>query len=108
MYGRPYGKSLCHAWGAGPLYLLARYFAGLRPASPGYKSYIVEPHLAGLGSFRATFPAGKDRVEIAASERDGVLRIEIESGTDGKLILGNGRKTVDLPGGRRHVIEEKA
>ncbi|MCL2752095.1 MAG: alpha-rhamnosidase [Firmicutes bacterium] len=25
MYGRPYGKSLCHAWGAAPLYLLGRY-----------------------------------------------------------------------------------
>ena len=25
MYGRKYGKSLCHAWGASPIYLLARY-----------------------------------------------------------------------------------
>ena len=25
MYDRKYGKSLCHAWGAAPLYLLARY-----------------------------------------------------------------------------------
>ena len=25
MYGRKYGKSLCHAWGAAPLYLLGRY-----------------------------------------------------------------------------------
>lgn len=26
MYGDPYGKSLCHAWGASPIYLLGRYF----------------------------------------------------------------------------------
>jgi len=26
MYGRKYGKSLCHAWGAAPLYLLGRYY----------------------------------------------------------------------------------
>ena len=30
MYGDPFGKSLCHAWAASPIYLLARYFAGLR------------------------------------------------------------------------------
>lgn len=29
MYGDPYGKSLCHAWAASPIYLLARYFVGL-------------------------------------------------------------------------------
>lgn len=29
MYGDRFGKSLCHAWGASPVYLLARYFVGL-------------------------------------------------------------------------------
>lgn len=28
MYGDPYGKSMCHAWAASPIYLLARYFNG--------------------------------------------------------------------------------
>ena len=27
MYGDPYGKSLCHAWAASPIYLLSRYFS---------------------------------------------------------------------------------
>lgn len=29
MYGRKYGKSLCHAWGATPLYIIGRYIVGL-------------------------------------------------------------------------------
>ena len=29
MYGRPYGKSLCHAWGASPIYLLGKYYLGV-------------------------------------------------------------------------------
>ena len=31
MYGRPYGKSLCHAWGASPIYLLGKYYLGVKP-----------------------------------------------------------------------------
>lgn len=29
MYGDRFGKSLCHAWAASPIYFLARYYAGL-------------------------------------------------------------------------------
>ena len=48
MYGRPFGKSLCHAWGANPVYLFGKYLLGVKPLTPGYKSYLVEPSLAGL------------------------------------------------------------
>ncbi|HWK07111.1 MAG TPA: hypothetical protein VNS58_25935 [Puia sp.] len=48
MYGRPFGRSLCHAWGASPVYLLAKYYLGVRPLSPGYASYVVAPVLGGL------------------------------------------------------------
>jgi len=30
MYGDRFGKSLCHAWAASPIYLLAKYFVGLQ------------------------------------------------------------------------------
>ena len=31
MYGNKYGKSLCHAWGASPIYLLGKYYLGVTP-----------------------------------------------------------------------------
>ena len=43
MYGDPYGKSLCHAWSASPIYLLARYFVGLTPLNPGGEKYELSP-----------------------------------------------------------------
>ena len=41
MYGDPYGKSLCHAWAASPIYLLSRYFVGLREAAASPSGYRV-------------------------------------------------------------------
>jgi len=48
MYGRKFAKSLCHAWGASPIYLLGKYYLGVKPTSPGYETYRVEPNLGGL------------------------------------------------------------
>lgn len=31
MYGNKYGKSLCHAWGVSPIYLLGKYYLGVTP-----------------------------------------------------------------------------
>jgi hypothetical protein len=56
MYGRPYGKSLCHAWGASPLYLIGRYFLGVEPVKPGYEEYVVRPQLAGSTGWKVRCP----------------------------------------------------
>lgn len=42
-YDRPYGKSLCHAWGAGPLFLLPELFAGARPVEDGWRKFQLDP-----------------------------------------------------------------
>ena len=34
MYNRPFGKSLCHAWGGNPVYLLGRYYLGMKGTVP--------------------------------------------------------------------------
>lgn len=64
MYGDPYGKSLCHAWAASPIYLLARYFVGLRPTSTGGKTYAVELKGQYFTHLDCTFPMGEKLVRI--------------------------------------------
>jgi hypothetical protein len=64
MYGDPFGKSLCHAWGASPIYLLGRYFLGVRPTSPGYETYEVKPALQYFDKLDCTIPVGKKFVHI--------------------------------------------
>lgn len=53
MYGDRFGKSLCHAWAASPIYLLGRYFAGLRREETGF---VVEPRLEYFESLDCTLP----------------------------------------------------
>ena len=58
MYGDKFGKSLCHAWGASPIYLLGRWFLGVAPTSPGYATFEVRPEAAGLDWFEGNAPIG--------------------------------------------------
>ena len=82
MYGRPYGKSLCHAWGASPIYLLGRYYLGVKPTKAGYASYEVRPTLGGLAWMEGTIPTpngeirvkmDRESISVYATEGEGVL-----------------------------------
>ncbi|MBO4367533.1 MAG: alpha-rhamnosidase [Clostridia bacterium] len=64
MYGNAYGCSLCHAWGAGPVYLMGRYYLGVRPVKPGYEEYIVEPCTEGLGDIEGSVPTPKGDIRV--------------------------------------------
>jgi hypothetical protein len=88
MYGRPYGRSLCHAWGASPVYLLGKYYLGVRPLQPGYTKYSVEPVLGGLQWMEGEVPTphgnikvycSKDRIQVGAIAGIGRLRIKSRS-----------------------------
>ncbi|CAI6043843.1 alpha-rhamnosidase [Cohnella sp. JJ-181] len=102
MYGMPFGKSLCHAWGAGPIYLIGKYFIGVKPLTPGYGTFAVEPHLGGLTWFKGTVPiAGgeaevdmnKARIRVRATRGGGLLRYR-EGGADKEIpIPDDGRWT---------------
>lgn len=68
MYGREFGKSLCHAWGASPIYLLGKYFLGVKPTTPGYATYAVEPNLGGLQWVQGSVPTPNGEIQIYASK----------------------------------------
>jgi len=101
MYGRPYGKSLCHAWGSSPIYLLGKYFLGVRPLSPGYATYIAQPVLGGLKWMEGSVPTPKGDIKIYCSETE--VRI---SGTAGSGILRI--KSLIKPSGKNlRILKEK-
>ncbi|MEO7309945.1 MAG: alpha-rhamnosidase [Chitinophagaceae bacterium] len=67
MYGREFGKSLCHAWGASPIYLLGKYYLGVKPTSPGYATYDVVPNLGGLQWMEGRVPTPQSAVALKCS-----------------------------------------
>ncbi|UFH52719.1 alpha-rhamnosidase [Spirosoma sp. KNUC1025] len=67
MYGRPFGKSLCHAWGASPIYLLGKYYLGVKPTSPAYATYLIEPQLGGLQWIAGKVPTPDGDVSVYCS-----------------------------------------
>ena len=84
MYGRPYGKSLCHAWGASPIYLLGKYYLGIQPVKAGYSEYAITPNLGGLTWMEGTVPTpngsihlymNTNTIKVKASEGKGYLTI---------------------------------
>ena len=60
MYGDRFGKSLCHAWAASPIYLLAKYFVGLQITDGEKGEYRLKPHLEYFSFLECTLPV-KDR-----------------------------------------------
>lgn len=97
MYGRPYGKSLCHAWGASPIYLLGRYYLGVEPTKPGYEEYTVKPVLGGLEWMEGHVPTPFGTVYVRMDKTSVTVKSD---GGKGILIIDNGNKKVDIPAGK--------
>lgn len=117
MYGRPFGKSLCHAWGASPLYLLGKYYLGVQPAGPGYSTYTVEPVLGGLEWMEGSVPTPngdiklrctKTEIRISASEGRGTLRITSKTKPvcPGATVHAKGNNTYEMTieKGKEYVV----
>ncbi len=68
MYGDPFGKSLCHAWAASPIYLLARYFVGLRPDQDSASGFAIHPAPGFFDSLDCTLQLGETTVQVTARE----------------------------------------
>ncbi len=92
MYGGKYQKSLCHAWGAGPIYLFGRYYLGVYPTSPGYETFAVEPKLGGLRELSGSVYAGGAEVRVAA---DGEYLSVFAKRAGGVLIFGGERRVLE-------------
>lgn len=92
MYGRPYGKSLCHAWGASPIYIIGKYLLGVNPTKPGYEAYEIRPILGGLEWMEGEVPTPFGKIRIKMNQQEVSV---FSDGGEGTLILGD--RQINIP-----------
>jgi len=99
-------RSDCHAWSASPNYDLPTLVAGIRPATPGFRTVRIEPHLGGLHQLDASMPhaGGAIQVSYRLEGTNWKATVTLPSGVDGQLVwlakeypLHSGIQVLHLP-----------
>lgn len=100
MYGRPYEKSLCHAWSASPIYLLGAYRMGVRNTGTAYDSFEVVPQLGDLKWFEGKVSVPDGYVTVKADEE----KITVVSDIPGDILKIAG-KIYELEAGKEMSVK---
>jgi hypothetical protein len=70
-------RSDCHAWSAHPAFDLLRIVAGIKPASSGFRSVRIEPHLGPLRRVNAAMPTPRGEVAVSYRREGDRLTAEV-------------------------------
>jgi hypothetical protein len=92
-------RSDSHAWSAHPIYDLLTLVAGIQPASPGFATVRIAPHLGTLPSLKATYPHPEGEIKVEYRRQGAGLDADIT--LPGKLtgsFLFNGKNWPLEPG----------
>jgi alpha-L-rhamnosidase len=98
-------RSDSHAWTAHPTYDLLTLVAGIEPASPGFKTVRIAPHLGDLTYLEATYPHEMGLIHVKYAVNGGALHAEVElpEGLTGEFVwkgkattLRGGKATLEL------------
>ena len=96
-------RSDCHAWSSQPLFHLYASIAGIRPASPGFKTVRIAPQPGSWKQLHAVLPhpAGEVRVDLEWTGAGYAAVVVLPTGITGVLVWG-GVETA-LAAGEQHL-----
>lgn len=66
-----------HAWAGGPLIIMSKYFAGIRPLEPGYSEILIKPDFGNLRMLNSKVNTVKGIIEMQAEKNDGILNLKL-------------------------------
>lgn len=83
--------SLAHGWSSGPTSALTEYVLGVRPASPGYATWTVQPQPGNLAWAQGQVPTPHGPISVSWSRdvRTGTLTMDVRAprGTSGTVAV---------------------
>ncbi len=96
-------RSDSHAWSAHPIYDLLTLVAGIEPASPGFQSVRIAPHLGPLPSLTATYPHPNGMIQVDYHRQGKALdaAITLPAHLSGAFVYSG--KTWPLHPGANHI-----
>lgn len=96
-------RSDSHAWSAHPIYDLLTLVAGVEPASPGFKTVRIAPHLGSLPSLTATYPHPDGTIDVKYQRKGKGLDADITlpAALHGTFVFGG--KSWPLKAGLNHI-----
>ncbi|WP_345800476.1 hypothetical protein AAIB33_13485 [Microbacterium sp. AZCO] len=97
MYGRPFGRSLCHAWSAGPAAVIPEAVLGARPVGDGWSTFAVEPRLGDLEWAALVVPAPAGDIVVVADRERTVIEVPGGATLVSRGTRWSGPATVVLP-----------
>jgi alpha-L-rhamnosidase len=96
-------RSDCHAWSAHPNFDLLATVAGIEPASAGFKTVKIHPHLGALKHLTVTMPHPQGDIRVEYTRDGNRLTTDIElPGTLSGSLAWEGH-TVPLHAGAQHI-----
>ena len=80
--------SLCHPWAAGPAYWMSQNLLGVRPLSPGFKTFEIAPMLTpSLPSVSGIVPTVHGAFEVSVDLSLGTANVTVPSGLHGRVAI---------------------
>ena len=93
------GGSINHAWTSGMTVIFGRDVCGIRPTSPGFKTFEVKPDMAGLTQVSTNIQTryGFIRISLKKEGSQTKMALTVPKGTQASVVLGG--KTTKLDAG---------
>ena len=94
-----------HSWATVPLHIIPRGLFGIRPMTPGFTSFTVNPRLAFLDYAQLEHPTvrGTIKIEVRRTKDEEVeMKLEVPEGTKASIIFGDTKLEAEAG---RHLVK---
>ena len=70
------GGTMNHAWSGGPLVIMSKYFAGIRPLKAGYSEYIIKPEMTEADTIKCVVPSVRGYISVTETKTDSSFKLD--------------------------------